>query len=397
MSRIVLSTIGTNGDFVPFVALGRALSARGHDVVVAVNPAAIPLFEAAGLATAACGARYGAEEARSHRALFDEWRAAAPPRDLIRRIFDLEDNYRALAGICRGADLLVSISLQLAAPRVHDALGIPWVAVSLLPGEIGTRGAALRGRLPPPADLSPLPGPWLFLEYLRAPRILLASSRHFHGDTVSGFDGLRETGFWFDDEPASWRPPAEVERFIREGPPPIVLSFGSLPVEDASRIVSLHLDAARALGMRLLVQRGWGDLAGGNGLESGGNDVLFADHLPHDWLFPRSTAIAHHGGIGVTARALRHGVPMVVEPHGRDQFFNAWRIVALGVGVAMHPHELTVRSLGQAFERLAADRIQRRVAELSQQLGEERGIDRACDLIEDYLHSPTRESHPGAM
>lgn len=389
MSRIVLSTIGTQGDFVPFVGLGRALVARGHDVVVAVNQAAIPLFETAGLVAVACGSRYGPEEARSHLELFDEWRGEPAPRELLHQIFDLEANYHALVALCRGADLLVAVSLQLAAPRVHDALGIPWVAVSLLPGEIGTHAAAARDSLPKPEGLRPLPKGYLFLEYLRAPRILLASSRHFHGEGVGDFDGLCTTGFWFDDagEQASWRPPPDVERFMGEGAAPIVLTFGSLPVGDAPRIVSLHRQAARELGMRLLVQRGWGNLSHAAAAHGDPGDVLVAGPLPHDWLFARSAAVVHHGGIGVTARALRHRCPMVVEPYGRDQFFNAYRIVELGAGVAMHPHELTVRGLCQAFTRLQSDPVRSRVAAVAEHIGAERGIDRACDRIETYLRS----------
>jgi UDP:flavonoid glycosyltransferase YjiC (YdhE family) len=387
MSRIVLSTVGTHGDFVPFVGLGRALAARGHEVVVAVNPSAAPLFQSAGLATVACGSPYGPEEARSHRALFDEWRGEPTPRELLHRIFDLEGNYHALLDACRGADLLVAVSLQLAAPRVHDALGIPWIAVSLLPGEVGTHGAALRDGLPKPDGLHPLPGGYLFLEYLRAPRILLASSRHFHGDDVADFDGLCTTGFWFHEGEgqASWRPPPDVERFMGEGAPPVVLTFGSLPVDDAPRIVSLHRQAAREAGLRLLVQRGWGNLSLDEA--GGGDDVLVTGPLPHDWLFPRSAAVVHHGGIGVTARALRHGCPMLVQPYGRDQFFNAWRVVELGAGVAMHPHELTVRGLSQAFERLQSDAVRGRVAEVAARIGAERGTDRAREGVEACLRT----------
>ncbi|HYR07670.1 MAG TPA: nucleotide disphospho-sugar-binding domain-containing protein, partial [Longimicrobium sp.] len=149
-------------------------------------------------------------------------------------------------------------------------------------------------------------------------------------------------------------------------------------------IVSLHRQAARELGMRLLVQRGWGDLSLDDDDQ---RDVLVAGPLPHDWLFPRSAAVVHHGGIGVTARALKHRRPMLVEPYGRDQFFNAYRIVQLGAGVAMHPHQLTVRGLCQAFTRLQSDSIRSRVADVAGHIDADGGIDHACDLIESYLAS----------
>ena len=51
--RIVISSHGTAGDFVPLVPLGKALRQRGHSVVAAVNEAMRPLFERAGLDVAA--------------------------------------------------------------------------------------------------------------------------------------------------------------------------------------------------------------------------------------------------------------------------------------------------------------------------------------------------------
>src|SRR5205085_7809441 len=98
MKRIVLSTVGTQGDYLAFVALGEALSGRGHSVVVAVNEAARPLFEAAGLEVVPCGMPYGGTQARAHAELFDQWepRPGANQRRLLRHIFDLESNYKSL-------------------------------------------------------------------------------------------------------------------------------------------------------------------------------------------------------------------------------------------------------------------------------------------------------------
>jgi UDP:flavonoid glycosyltransferase YjiC (YdhE family) len=39
-----------------------------------------------------------------------------------------------------------------------------------------------------------------------------------------------------------------------------------------------------------------------------------------------------HAGLGTTMAALGHGVPLLCTPLGRDQFFNAERVQALGAG-----------------------------------------------------------------
>ena len=78
------------------------------------------------------------------------------------------------------------------------------------------------------------------------------------------------------------------------------------PVARPAAIVKEHLEAARILGRPLLVQRGWSEFDAGHLSEGVDPDqVMFADFLPQDWLFPRAAAVIHHGGIGTTARALR--------------------------------------------------------------------------------------------
>ena len=57
-------------------------------------------------------------------------------------------------------------------------------------------------------------------------------------------------------------------------------------------------------------------------------------------------ALVHHGGIGATAEALRAGAPQWVLPWAFDQFDNAQRVAALGVGLTL------------PTQRLRADRLQ---------------------------------------
>src|SRR5262249_37675976 len=80
MARIVLSSVGTTGDHVPFVALGKALQDRGHAVIAAVNEAMAPLFRNAGLESVICGRRFGPEGARQAAIALDVWQPASRTR-----------------------------------------------------------------------------------------------------------------------------------------------------------------------------------------------------------------------------------------------------------------------------------------------------------------------------
>jgi MGT family glycosyltransferase len=57
--------------------------------------------------------------------------------------------------------------------------------------------------------------------------------------------------------------------------------------------------------------------------------------VPHDSLFPAASLVVTHAGLGTVLTALSHGLPLLCLPMGRDQFFNASRVEALGAGKAL--------------------------------------------------------------
>jgi UDP:flavonoid glycosyltransferase YjiC (YdhE family) len=166
-----------------------------------------------------------------------------------------------------------------------------------------------------------------------------------------------------------------------------VLALGSLPVGDAARVVTVHAEAAARLNRRLLIQKGWADLGPESLLDPALSDrVHFSGFAPHSWLFSKASAVIHHGGIGTTSQAMRSGCPMVIEPYGHDQFFNAQRIIGLGVGVAMLPHRLTAESLARVLDgKVLQPATRRRALEIGAKIKQEDGVSVACDLIEQQL------------
>ncbi len=405
MARIVISSTGTMGDFVPFVSLGKRLQARGHSVLMAINPAMLGLADDAKLEAVPCGRAFGSEEARRLAFVFDHWTkfSDAEIQDQWRHI-DIDRSYPDLAAACRGADVLVASTLQGAAPMVHEKLGIPWITVSLLPMHFPHRDLPAR---PMTEQGQRMWTEWVrYLNQIRSnlgfrelasdelkyyhdsnSSILLASSPHYSQPLLDPLPQVRMTGFWFDNDLGDWSPGQELLDFLDAEPRPLVLTFSSLPVQDVTRVVALHVEAAARLGHRLLVLRGWAQLD---------QTILpewvmpgsfqFAESLPHAWLFPRAEAVIHHGGVGTTAQAMRCGCPMLVEPYGNDQFFNAWRVRVLGVGAAMHPHKLTANGLARVFdERVLTADVRRNARELGARLQAEDGLTVACDLIEEQL------------
>ena len=54
--------------------------------------------------------------------------------------------------------------------------------------------------------------------------------------------------------------------------------------------------------------------------------------IPHLAIVPGAAVVVCHAGLGTILAALRHGVPVVCIPLGRDQHANAAAVVAAGAG-----------------------------------------------------------------
>jgi UDP:flavonoid glycosyltransferase YjiC (YdhE family) len=406
MARVVITTAGTTGDLVPFVALGKGLRRQGHHVVMAVNPAMAPTAERAGLEAVPCGRRFGADEARAESEMFDEAAAdRAPPAGGAPTRADLRQTFLELRDATRGADLLVSSSLQGVAGWVHEATGVPWVNATIFPMEfLAPRDPATTGSVPERAywralfdhrnevrrDLGLLPvddDGWRD-RYWSDRLVLVATSLHFDRPALDERPQARVTGFWFDEPDATPRDPA-LEAFLDAGDPPLVLTLSSLPVADPGRVAALHAEAALRLNARLVIQSGWAGFAREQlpaDSPARGAAVHFTGRVDHSWLFPRCAGVIHHGGIGTTAQALRCGRPALVEPYCNDQFYNAARVAELGAGAAVDHRALDPDTLAAALRAFVLDPAPRRRAEaVGAQLAAENGLAVACALIEEQL------------
>jgi UDP:flavonoid glycosyltransferase YjiC (YdhE family) len=62
--------------------------------------------------------------------------------------------------------------------------------------------------------------------------------------------------------------------------------------------------------------------------------------------------LAHHGGIGTTAEALRAGTPQLIVPLAHDQFDNAARVTALGAGASLPASRLDAGRLERALAQV---------------------------------------------
>src|SRR5262249_12892809 len=132
------------------------------------------------------------------------------------------------------------------------------------------------------------------------------------------------------------------------GAPPVYVSMGS--VRAPGDIAWVAIEAIRAHGRRIVVGRGWADLA----LVDGRDDCFAVGEVNHQELFRRVAAVVHHGGAGTTTTATMAGVPQVVVPQIADQPYWAGRVADLGIGAAHDGPTPTVESLSAALSTALA-------------------------------------------
>lgn len=179
-------------------------------------------------------------------------------------------------------------------------------------------------------------------------------------------------GYWWPFSSSQWRPPDDLVAFLRDGPPPVFIGFGSM-TDDRSEVVAA---AVKRAGVRAVIQSGWAALGPAD-------DAFLIGDMPHEWLLPRVAAVVHHAGAGTSAAGLRAGVPAVPVPVMVDQPFWASRLHGLGVAPAPLPMAgLTAGSLADAV-RVCLDRpgYRRRAAEVAARIALEDGVAPVIDLL----------------
>ena len=80
-------------------------------------------------------------------------------------------------------------------------------------------------------------------------------------------------------------------------------------------------------------------------------DAIVARFLPHGPLLRQADVVVCHGGMGITQKALAHGVPVCIVPWGRDQLEVAAHLVEAEAGARVSRRRLSPTRLAAAVER----------------------------------------------
>ncbi|ATB46239.1 glycosyltransferase [Corallococcus macrosporus] len=407
--RVLISTYGTRGDVQPFVALAKALRARGHVVALCTPTGFRGMVERHGipyahmdnavleLTEAVLRAPTRAEQRRLFKgfgaivraSMEDEWRAARElePDVLVYHSKALGSHH--IAEKLRAAELL-AMPLPLTPTREFPAPIVPsfrlggWLnaltyrvlalANAVWAGatndfRVKTLGLAPRSRFADPmktVEGSAVPALYAYSEHLlpRPPDWPLEA---------------QVTGCWFLDEGDPWTPPPALRAFLEAGPPPLYVGFGSMGAAHAESRAATVLKAVALTGERAVLASGWGGMKA----RDLPPHVFMLESAPHDWLFPRMSAVVHHGGAGSTMAGLRAGKPTVICPFLGDQPFWGHMVLRAGAGPQPVPQKsLTAERLADAIRTALSPTMRAHATALGERIRAENGPARAVALIE---------------
>ena len=408
--RILLTTFGSYGDLHPYIALGVELLRRGHDVTLASSAVYDAKVRSEGLDFAAV---------RPDMTIANRERLAEmmEPRRGTERVIRfltgvVRESYEDSLPVVQRADLVVTHPITFGSLIAVQKVGVPWVSTVLAP-------ISLFSVYDPPV---PPPAPWLVKAKALGPgavRVILRLGKLQTAAWVRPIVRLRKelglgeglhplfegqhsprlvlalfakclaerqpdwppqtvvTGFPFYDRHHEQQGlPAEVLRFLDDGPAPLVFTLGTSAVAAAGDFYTESLKAARSLGMRAVFLTGTHP----QGLP---REAMAAEYAPHSELFPRAAAVVHHGGIGTTSQAMRSGRPMLVVPFSHDQFDNAERVRRLGMAGVLYRSRYNARSAERALRPLVEDKKYAEAGSgIAAQVLAENGAGTAADAVE---------------
>ena len=402
------------GDVAPFLAVGRELGRRGHDVVGVFPEGFRPLAEGEPFAfhpyalDASPAALHA--DAEHQRIVEHPFRNMVAFGKLLMARGLLDDVDGALASLqsgFAGADVVVThpVFASVAVP-VARSMGIPVVCGHLFPMTIptsswgppaGRRNLPVRGRLARAAwaaidvgsdrvfagkrvnavrcrlGASPRRGA-ATSAWTEADLTVVLASETWFGSTPGDWTACRWGGF------TAWAPvdaslAPEVARYLDGGKPPILVTLGTSAASNAADRFRRLRDDLLAIGERPLLLTGptieLGTLAEEPGV------FPFA---PIDAVAPRCSAAVISGSLGSVAATTRAGLPTVVHPQLFDQLWIAGHAERLGIG----RHARSTRRVASAVRQVLDDPdVARRAQRLARAMDGEDGAAACADAVEE--------------
>lgn len=115
------------------------------------------------------------------------------------------------------------------------------------------------------------------------------------------------------------------------------------------------------------------------------NNFIVAPYVPQLDVLKRSDIFLTHGGMNSVMEGLSNGVPLVVVPQSGEQMLSAQRVEQLGMGLSLHPRDVTISTLRKAVDQISSQASYReRARSLQEDIQRAGGYQAAVDAITTY-------------
>ena len=378
--RFLFTSIRGQGHTRPLLPFAKILQERGHDVLLASPEDTRQMAEKAGVEFAPFD-RMSDEDIQAHWAGRQHLSGDEMARIAIRDLFANRTARAALPKlrktiVSRKPDVVVRDSAEFAAFALSETLSIPHARVGVHNCEV--EATILDLAVDPMDDLiAELGGPRQKGSGLWSEPAFSTFPAGFDGEAKHGPDNppMRvnlNTGMGATE--ADWTP--------KSGRPLVYISFGTVAGGELfgfQEVYKMAIEAAGALDVDVLLTTG--PNIEPRSLEPAPDNVVIRSFVPQAAVLKQASVVMHHGGSGTLSGAFEAGVPMVVVPLFADQPWNATRVAAAGLGVAVT--DRTVENLRAALRTvLADDAMSERCKKVAAEVAELPGIDVAADRLE---------------
>ncbi|RYD67181.1 MAG: glycosyltransferase, partial [Verrucomicrobiaceae bacterium] len=394
-----------------FVGVGKALQARGHEVIVATSAFFESVVTRARLGFRAMGTVEDFERIQGNPHL---WHPTKALPSIIRHA--VNPSYEPILEVARelnvpGETIILASSLAWATMSVRELLDVPVVSIHLAPSLFVSvhRQPVMHGApVPQGAPLWMKKVQWAIankvVDHHVLPELNRFRSRHGLAPTRAVLHGWHspdrvialfpewyaapqpdwpkqviQTGFPLFDESGQREVPQELDDFLNDGEPPVVFTPGSA-MDRGHEFFGEAVKALKLLGKRGILISRFDDTVPAD-LPKG---VRHFSYVPFSQVLPRAAAMVYHGGIGTCAQTLRAGIPQLLMPMAHDQLDNLSRVHDLGTGDGLTPKRFKAKQIAATLDRLLHDSaVKQRAEEVSRRFDPPGWMTRTCDLIEE--------------
>ncbi len=402
MGNVVIASAAYLGDVAPYIPIGRRLVESGHRVTFVAPAGYASMLAGEPFAHHHYGLDFSAASMHAdpvHTKLMRHPLANTPrlAKYWLGRSY-LDDPAaceRSLAEALDGADVLVThpAVAMISLPMAYEA-GVPGIVGHLFPmllptdawtpsmpysfsapravNRLAWRAYDRFGKMAFPEDEvndlrrrrgMPTRDGAAVSAYLDAAETVLLTSSHY-APPAPDWPPVTVAGFSIWDGPPDAVVPPDLDAYIDDGDPPVLVTLGTSAATDAGdRFARIRADLA-ARGLRTVVLAG--NEANADALHGQPGVVPFA---PLTAILPRCRAAVVSGALGSVAAAISAGIPTVVHPQLWDQYWHGRQLTKLGVGAL-------ARSVGRVAERVESvlgDDVARASTELAATMSDEDG------------------------